>query len=1107
MTLADPLPTATAGRTAAIVARALLLRERAHHVALPTPAEVVDARTHAWAQHVAGRDAGPAGDVVGSAGAVDRPTLVGRLAEQGLSRGDAARCVLDVDPAHVAPATWPDWAVLLDEVLSRPARAAPVPARARAIPFVELLVPFAATLSAALADRPVLAPGAVEDLVVDLLGQLSGWAGRALYEEFALVRGGTPLPFLAGAGAGRARYDRFVASMLDGGFVRLLERLPVLARALAQVTLGARDNALDLACHAETDGPELAALLGRPGAPGRVEAVDLTDGDPHRGGRRVVVVRFSDGLRAVHKPRSVALEAALQDVVRAMAAAGAPATPAVLRILDRGEHGWVEFVEHRPCEGPDASGRYGREAGALLCVAHLLDLVDGHHENVIADGASPVLVDAEALLHHRVPEELPSSTASAVDSAWLAHSRSPARTTLLPTWQLDLDGESAFDIGGFSGDGAARTDGSRLRWRAPNTDAMALVPGPSRGRPTHNLPRRADGTTMTPDPGELLAGFAATYRFLLAHREDLLGPTGPLAALRGAHTRIIVRPTEIYGRVLGLLSRSSRRLADGVDAGLVAEVLARPQLAMFTRPLPGPVLESERRALARLDVPVFSAPVDGTTLCGEDGLEVPGWFPRSSWDLLTERVAAMSEAALGDHLDFLLAALSAGSARVRARDGEEESGSPTPSCAPTADPGELDTLGEATALVETLLRDAVHGADGTITWVAPQLLGRSGRLQLGPLGPGLYDGAAGLAVFLAAHHRVTGDDRSAVAAAGCWATVREQLAHVPAGRRIEGLGAGLGDGVGSLLYAGVLVADLLGEDLPRRDAVALAGDLSEDELADLRAHDLLGGTAGLLTGLLVLHRRREDPHVRRLAEACGRRLLEERRAGAGTGWGWSAPDRRLLTGYSHGAAGVVHALARLHRLSGTEALAGALAEAVERGLAHERALFDPERANWPDLRDHGEEATAPRPFGVAWCHGAPGIGLGRLALLEIGGPGAADPALLAGEVDAALRTTRRRLSSEGHGAEVLLCCGTAGRAELLLEVGRHRGRADLVAEGRAAMAGAVARSRRHGHRFSRTLPPGSAIPGLFTGAAGFGYQLLRTARPDLVPRLLTFELP
>ena len=69
---------------------------------------------------------------------------------------------------------------------------------------------------------------------------------------------------------------------------------------------------------------------------------------------------------------------------------------------------------------------------------------------------------------------------------------------------------------------------------------------------------------------------------------------------------------------------------------------------------------------------------------------------------------------------------------------------------------ESDFLKAALAIREDLGRDGVSGTDGSCTWIALSYVPRFRGYRLMPLGVGLYDGAAGMALFLAALEKVTG---------------------------------------------------------------------------------------------------------------------------------------------------------------------------------------------------------------------------------------------------------------------------------------------------------------------------------------------------------------
>ena len=112
------------------------------------------------------------------------------------------------------------------------------------------------------------------------------------------------------------------------------------------------------------------------------------------------------------------------------------------------------------------------------------------------------------------------------------------------------------------------------------------------------------------------------------------------------------------------------------------------------------------------------------------------------------------------------------------------------------------------------------------------------------------------------------------------------------------------------------------------------------------------------------------------AIVCGQHLLDQQVSEDGTPKAWRTFNERSLTGFSHGAAGIAYALLRLY--SATQELN--YLEAALEGIEYERSVFSEKHANWPDFRS--VEGRNPG-FPVHWCHGAAGIGLGRLGSLGI----------------------------------------------------------------------------------------------------------------------------
>ena len=308
-----------------------------------------------------------------------------------------------------------------------------------------------------------------------------------------------------------------------------------------------------------------------------------------------------------------------------------------------------------------------------------------------------------------------------------------------------------------------------------------------------------------------------------------------------------------------------------------------------------------------------------------------------------------------------------------------------------------------------------------------------------------------------------------------------------AGRFADAVGIGGASGLGSVVYALTRLAGLLDSEELLEDARLAAGLIDDEKIARDERLDLIAGSAGAALGLIALGRRTGDEALFRRAAVCGEHLLRKR-AGRRGRRAWKTFADRPLTGLAHGAAGFALALLRLYEATGDTRFRDAAREAVR----YERGVFDGRAGNWPDYRGGG------RGFSTMWCHGAPGIGLARLAGIGLD----EDPESLA-EVAAALKATERF----GLRGPDYLCCGTLGRVELLLEAGVRLNRAALVRRSLAAAAALVERARREGG-FRLVEGQHAAAPfkpGLFRGAAGVGYGLLRVAYPRRVPSVLTWQ--
>jgi type 2 lantibiotic biosynthesis protein LanM len=363
--------------------------------------------------------------------------------------------------------------------------------------------------------------------------------------------------------------------------------------------------------------------------------------------------------------------------------------------------------------------------------------------------------------------------------------------------------------------------------------------------------------------------------------------------------------------------------------------------------------------------------------------------------------------------------------------------------------------------------------------------------SLAPLGIELYDGLAGVTLFLAYLGAITGEQRYTTLAQSSLTTLRRQI------ERSQSYLTSIGgfSGWGGIIYLLAHLGALWEQPELFVEAEAIVAGLP-DAITHDEYLDVIGGAAGCIASLLSLYHCKPSRQTLEVAIQCGNRLVDRAQTMQdGSGWSTSI-SQQPLAGFSHGAAGMAWALLRLVAITGETRFREVAIDAMR----YERSLFVPEVGNWPDLRTFEElqptQIEGQPRFMSAWCHGAPGIGLARLEVLrELD-----DPAILL-EIEAALQTTL----AGGFGRNHSLCHGDLGNLELLLSAGEALDTPYWRSQTQRLSAVILESIGRDGWLCG--APLGVESPGLMTGLAGIGYQLLRLADPQRVPSILVLTPP
>lgn len=847
------------------------------------------------------------------------------------------------------------------------------------------------------------------------------------------------------------RFDHFIERGLRDDFLDHLDRRYPTLRERLHEALQRQAGAIGrMAARIAADRDDLARLLGAPA--GELSALELGQGDLHAGGQSVAKLTF-DGGRVMYKPRPLRLDSAFETFLTRMFGDD-PDRIRVAEVIDRGDYGWAAFVVHRYCDDDSELRAFYRGLGCWLAVLRLFGGTDIHYENLIAAGPVPVVIDIESLFAVIAPGP-PSGYGHAHDLAQALIHSSVLRTGIVPlrAQALGFDGVDVSAAGALPGE-------------QPMAHTPVIVDeGTVRARlEIVDVAREAAQNHPAPDPSlsdywdEISEGFLDASAML--RQADARGEVAPLlAAFEGCQVRDIRRPTQVYAEMARMLWHPASLHNEAEAVERARDLFARNAAVVPIAPSSPDEIRSEIRDLLYGDIPVFTTPL-----------------PR-------ERIEATLADWRGMRID--LEELTIRSALVATELNSRTTGAPDQSdryCtfyarAPHADGLETRRRALAADAVERLLKLAVRGGDGTVSWITPETSHTGWLIQ--PLLTDLYFGLGGVAAALAGYANEAREGR-ADAVAGLEQTLEgvvRTLAALDAGERPKAIGGFTG--YGGQIWAWLALSDALARPELVAHAVARAEALEKEGYASDVRYDVIDGAAGVIVPLLELADATGDARWKALAVRAAEHL--ERNAivdGSGARWPSTVYDEPI-GGFAHGAAGTAWALARLALSdAGDDAQTARWQALSEAAFDFQDFLYDEELGNWLDQRQWKRGETF-----HTWCNGSVGIGLAACDLYARTGR------------ERHLRMLRRAIgASRGMwGASHTLCHGDFSLWELLARAAR------LDPDGcgadiQACTAEVVSAIEEHGGAISGKTRA-AFTPGLMTGLAGAVHGLNRM-HPD-----------
>lgn len=840
---------------------------------------------------------------------------------------------------------------------------------------------------------------------------------------------------------------------------RFYLRFPLLGRWLALVTRFISDNGRALITRLRADLAEISAtFFGE-----KIVALrSLTPGksDYHAGGQSVIFVEaeLANAQRAtfVYKPRCLRSEVALQGMQERLAREGV-LNFATYRILARQNYGYAALIPpgRNQVQSSAEAGRIYEELGGYLALFHVLGGSDIHFENLLVADGHAFICDGETALGV-LPYGPSRAQETVLDSVY--------KTGLLE-WPHPpaSDAVAEMRISGYAGGKSFQLPfaqprvKNRLSFDLSIRHETGIQIDPDAANRVY-----LEGQLVQPEDFKdwILSGFNKVHEWF--QREPSAAIACISALFENASLRFVNWSTQIYTQML-ISARHPKCLMEPLEVDLIVNTLGE-----HTRKWDqgGLMAERERASLWQLDIPIFTVQAQSQKLVHDYRTELPLTLEASPLTYASERIRHLSPEDRLQQVQYITASLSASEVH-------------SPAFVASA----VDYARQIGWQLCQLLRPPSELAP----WKSYQI-GSSGIHEV-DIQTDLYNGSAGIALFLAYLDALAPQQEFRQAA-------ERALAYSFARRNRENMG--VFQGLSGLIYLLTHLHHLWKQP----QLLAQARELSR-EVAALIAKDeefdVFSGAAGVIPVMLALEEAVPGAGLA-CAQRCARHLLQYAvREARGLSWPLKRPEEATanLTGFSHGASGIGWALISL----GCATNQPEYSKAGRQAFAYETLHFAENAGDWYDLRTNGVMPDRNGlHFANAWCNGAAGIGLSRIASWAMLGKNDDD---LLREARIALAATLRNFHKLGNDT---LCHGKAGNAELFLRFARLKDEPAFQMEANV-QAQAQWRNFEKARNWIFGGVGADVFPGLMIGLSGLGMHFLRLAYPDQIPSPLLLDPP
>lgn len=369
--------------------------------------------------------------------------------------------------------------------------------------------------------------------------------------------------------------------------------------------------------------------------------IDVSLGDGHNG-EGTALVYLSDGTKLIYKPRNIGITNSYNSFIN-WVNCKLKTDLETFKVLDCKNYGWIEFINYEEVSLQEDLQGYYYKAGVLLAVTLLLGSKDCHHENVIASGANPFMIDHETIIQPFFNDQS--------FRTWDFQHKIPPFSVLESFLIINPSTGSPLDIVGYGVKGNIEVTEVEKKVINPNTiNSRRTTRFSTRKIVDKNIPVFDGKYIFANDYQEhFIEGFTKTYDIFLNSKDELQSDDSPLELFKKDEVRYVWRPTFVYFKILKYMRgepfMSSFEEYNSKLRYLLSKAFQGENIEKYKS-----ILDFEIKQMLNGDIPIFSLRSMDNFLESNESLKI---FEYNCFQNISHRVKLLSVAHKKEQLEYI----------------------------------------------------------------------------------------------------------------------------------------------------------------------------------------------------------------------------------------------------------------------------------------------------------------------------------------------------------------------------------------------------------------------------------------------------------------------